>query len=173
MLAEDILASENDDEHKIKLKEMLLHPGPDVIVCDEGHLLKNDKTSISDVLSNVRTMRRIILTGTPLQNNLTEYYCMVNFVKPYLLGTQVEFTNRFANPILNGQYSNSTRRDIEVMKRRSHVLHKLLEGAIHRADLTVLKPFLEEKHEFVLYVRLTQLQVKLYSVCQHIKHNFD
>lgn len=68
LLAEDILSIDSDELsiEKMQLKIMLLHPGPDVVVCDEGHLLKNDNTSISDVLSNVRTPRKIILTGTPL-----------------------------------------------------------------------------------------------------------
>lgn len=157
----------NEDEmtsDETKKSQMLIHPGPDLVVCDEGHLLKNDKTSISDVLSNVRTIRRIVLTGTPLQNNLDEYFCMVNVVKPHLLGTRAEFTNRFANPIMNGQYVNSTPRDIQVMKRRSHVLHKLLDGIVHRADISSLTPFLKPKHEYVLYIRLTPIQIKLYSV---------
>lgn len=165
LLAEDILYEEDElSDEKLKLKEILIHPGPDLVICDEGHLLKNDKTSTNDVLSNVRTMRKIVLTGTPMQNNLDEYFCMVNVVKPHLLGNPQEFTNRFANPIINGQYVNSTQQDIKVMKRRSHVLHKLLDGIIHRADVSVLKPFLEPKYEYVIYIRLTQLQAKLYMV---------
>lgn len=147
-----------------KKKNILIRPGPDLVICDEGHLLKNDRTSISDVLSSVRTMRKIVLTGTPLQNNLDEYFCMVNVVKPHLLGTRQEFTNRFANPIINGQYIKSTPQDIKIMKRRSHVLHKLLDGVFHRADMSVLEPFLNPKKEYVLYIRLTQIQIKLYTV---------
>lgn len=164
-MAEDVTYDDDDlSDEQVELKNMLIHPGPDLLICDEGHLLKNEKTSISDSLSVVRTMRKIVLTGTPLQNNLDEYFCMVNVVRPHLLGTRLEFTNRFANPIMNGQYTNSTRQDIKTMKRRSHVLHKLLDGVFHRADKSVLEPFLSPKMEFVVYIRLTELQVKLYKV---------
>lgn len=55
-----------------KLTEALIDPGPDLVVCDEGHLLKNNKTLSFQKISNIRTKRRIILTGTPIQNNLKE-----------------------------------------------------------------------------------------------------
>ena len=51
---------------------------------------------------------------------------MVHFVKPNLLGKLKEFTNRFMNPINNGQYHDSTIHDINLMRKRSHVLNRLL-----------------------------------------------
>ncbi|KAL4715643.1 hypothetical protein ACJJTC_006222 [Scirpophaga incertulas] len=90
-------------------------------------------------------------------------YCMVQFVKPNLLGKYNEYLNRFVNPITNGQYTDSTEHDIRIMKRRSHVLHKMLDGAVQRRDYGVLAPFLPPKHEYVLFITLTEVQIKLYD----------
>ncbi|XP_051716757.1 transcriptional regulator ATRX isoform X2 [Ctenopharyngodon idella] len=149
-----------------KLKETfqktLVDPGPDFVICDEGHILKNEASAVSKAMNSIKTRRRVVLTGTPLQNNLIEYHCMVNFIKENLLGSVKEFRNRFINPIQNGQCADSTLADVRVMKKRAHILYEMLAGCVQRRDYTALTKFLPPKHEYVLAVRLTPIQCKLY-----------
>lgn len=149
-----------------KLKETfqktLVDPGPDLVICDEGHILKNEASAVSKAMNSIKTRRRVVLTGTPLQNNLIEYHCMVNFIKENLLGSVKEFRNRFINPIQNGQCADSTFQDVRIMKKRAHILYEMLAGCVQRKDYSALTKFLPPKHEYVLSVRLTPIQCQLY-----------
>jgi transcriptional regulator ATRX len=83
-----------DETLRESFKKSLRDPGPDVLICDEAHMIKNIKADITKELKAVKTKRRVALTGSPLQNNLLEYYCMVDFVRERLLGTVKQFRNK-------------------------------------------------------------------------------
>uniref|UniRef100_A0A4W6G8I2 RAD54 like 2 n=1 Tax=Lates calcarifer TaxID=8187 RepID=A0A4W6G8I2_LATCA len=158
------LDEEDKQQELLKgIERALARPGPDVVICDEGHRIKNCHASTSQALKNIRTRRRVVLTGYPLQNNLIEYWCMVDFVRPDFLGTRQEFSNMFERPILNGQCVDSTPQDIQLMRYRSHVLHSLLEGFVQRRGHDVLRDQLPSKEEHVILVRLSPLQRALYT----------
>lgn len=149
---------------KLKVvKSVLLDPGPDLIICDEGHLLKSGSTLKTKTLMQVKTRRRIVLTGTPLQNNLNEYYHMVQFVKPNLLGTLKEYSRQFSNPIQNGQYEDSNEGDIKLMKKRTHVLHRLLKDTVQRFESEELSKYLKDMKDYVLFIQLHPIQEDLYK----------
>ncbi|CAG9862578.1 unnamed protein product [Phyllotreta striolata] len=158
---------ELDDERNIKLFDevhtALIKPGPDLVICDEGHRIKNSHASISQALKQMETKRRVVLTGYPLQNNLMEYWCMVDFVRPNYLGSKTEFCNMFERPIMNGQCIDSTEADIKLMRYRAHVLHSLLLGFVQRRSHAVLQTALPQKEEYVLLCRMTPFQRTLYE----------
>ncbi|XP_052780852.1 uncharacterized protein LOC128217627 [Mya arenaria] len=159
----DVEAEDRDKNLLMNIHEALVNPGPDLVVCDEGHRIKNSHAGISVSLKQIKTKRRIVLTGYPLQNNLIEYWCMVDFVRPNFLGNKTEFCNMFERPIMNGQCVDSTPQDMRLMRYRAHVLHSLLEGFVQRRGHTVLQAALPPKEEYVFKIRMSPIQQKLYD----------
>ncbi|XP_078427682.1 P-loop containing nucleoside triphosphate hydrolases superfamily protein [Wolffia australiana] len=151
-----------DKSTALQISHLLTYE-PDILICDEAHMIKNRRADITLALKQVKTQRRIALTGSPLQNNLMEYYCMVDFVREGFLGSCQEFRNRFQNPIENGQHANATTEDVKIMNQRSHILYEQLKGFVHRMDLNVVKNDLPPKTVFVITVKLSPLQRKLYK----------
>jgi transcriptional regulator ATRX len=70
---------------------------------------------------------------------------------------------RFQNPIENGQHMNSTSDDVKIMNQRSHILFEQLKGFVQRKSMNVVKNDLPPKKVFVITVKLSQLQRKLYK----------
>jgi transcriptional regulator ATRX len=155
-----------------RYRASLLDPGPYLVVCDEGHVLRREQSGVTRAVRQLKTKRRIVLSGTPLQNNLMEYHCMVTFVRPEMerqengkegvLGDTNKFKKEFVNPILNGQCVDSTDQDVKLMRYRSHVLNNTLKTCVDRADFKVLQPYLRQKHEFIIGMRMSELQVAMY-----------
>ena len=66
----------------------------DLLICDEAHKLKNCDSGLSKSLNMLPAKKRVLLSGTPMQNELTEFYNMVNFCNPNIIGTIAEFKRR-------------------------------------------------------------------------------
>lgn len=85
--------------HEQVLKHLL--QGPNLVVADEAHILKNAAAGVTIAASKFRTKSRIALTGSPLANNVEEYYAMINFVAPgrFCLFLYLSFLFFVTNPI--------------------------------------------------------------------------
>ena len=89
-------------------------------------MLRNS-SKIMAALTRVKTCRRIALTGSPIQNNLQEYYSMISWVRPGVLGTsESKFDREYGVPIMSGVASDAPLAAVKESNEVSKKLHDLL-----------------------------------------------
>jgi superfamily II DNA or RNA helicase len=152
----------NEEEHAQVCKHLL--EGPNIVVADEAHKMKNANASITQAAIKLRSNSRIALTGSPLANNVEEYHTMIEWIAPNYLGPITEFRAKYVEPIQQGLWSESTSNERKRSLKMLGVLREDLSPKVHRADISVLRKDLKPKTEFVITVPLTDLQHKAYSI---------
>ncbi|ORY82616.1 SNF2 family N-terminal domain-domain-containing protein [Protomyces lactucae-debilis] len=135
----------------------------DLVVCDEGHKLKSAGSKSAQAIRQLKTKRRILLTGTPMQNDLLEFFVMIDFCNPGLLGTASTFKKTFEGPILKARQPEASEHDKEKGAARSAELARLTEQFILRRTADILSKYLPAKTELVLFCKPTPLQVQLHK----------
>lgn len=145
-----------------RIREQLL-TGPNIVVADEAHKLNNRSALISAATREFRTKSRIALTGSPLVNNLENYFAMIDWIAPGYLGSFLEFKANYVEPIEEGSYVDSSHFERRRSLKKRQVLSDILGPKVHRADISVLEGELPPKVEFVITLPLTDLQTKVYN----------
>lgn len=128
------------------------------LILDEAHLIKNWKSQRWQTLLNFNSRRRILLTGTPLQNDLMELWSLMHFLMPHIFQSHQEFKDWFSNPI-TGMVEGQEKVNKEVVDR----LHNVLRPFILRRLKRDVEKQLPRKHEHVIYCRLSKRQRNLYE----------
>ena len=132
--------------------------GWDVVVCDEGHRLKNsDGNQTIDALMACRASQRIVLTGTPIQNDLDELFAIVSFACPGYFGSLSSFRNGISRHIMDaggGPASVEASRALKALL--SHVM-------IRRTQEEVLKKLLPPRTDYVIFCTLAASQEAQYA----------
>ncbi|OWM78962.1 hypothetical protein CDL15_Pgr003133 [Punica granatum] len=128
------------------------------LILDEAHLIKNWKSQRWQTLLNFHSKRRILLTGTPLQNDLMELWSLMHFLMPHIFQSHQEFKDWFCNPI-SGMVEGQEKVNKEVVDR----LHNVLRPFILRRLKRDVEKQLPMKHEHVIYCRLSRRQRNLYE----------
>ncbi|QRW11400.1 DNA repair and recombination protein RAD54 [Ceratobasidium sp. AG-Ba] len=154
-----------------------------LIVCDEGHRLKSAQAKTTKMFEALkRTPRRIILSGTPIQNDLGEFHAMADFCNPGNLGVSnvltyldilthpsirvddyTRFRRLYETPILKSRSPDASSKDIELGAARASQLNEIAKSFVLRRTADILTNYLPPKTEYVLFVQPTTLQLAVFQ----------
>jgi SNF2 family N-terminal domain protein len=124
-----------------------------VVCLDEAHTIKNANTKMSKAAMRLQAQRRVILTGTPIQNHLAELWNLFQFINPGLLGSAEQFKKKFILPIEGDNDKN-----------RQSQLRKLISPFLLRRTKSEVIDELPEKNEIKLPVELSSDEMAMYEV---------
>ncbi|GAA5855493.1 hypothetical protein JCM8547_007859 [Rhodosporidiobolus lusitaniae] len=132
-------------------------------ILDEGHIIKNGKTKLTKAVKSLRAIHRLILSGTPIQNNVLELWSLFDFLMPGFLGSEKAFNERFGKPIAASRDAKSSSKEQEAGALALEALHKqVLPFLLRRLKEDVLDD-LPPKIIQDYYVELSPLQKQLYD----------
>ena len=148
---------------QVKLRQdLLLRERWGYCVLDEGHKIRNPDTLVALACKQLRTPRRLLMTGAPIQNRLSEIWSLFDFVFPGKLGTLPVFQEQFAVPIQMGGYSRASKLQVSTAYRCAVVLRDLINPYLLRRRKSDVNVALPPKHEHVLFAPLVPEQLEAY-----------
>ncbi|KAI9322570.1 SNF2 family N-terminal domain-containing protein [Dichotomocladium elegans] len=150
-------------------REILLKNRWGYIVLDEGHKIRNPDSETTLACKQFKTPHRIILSGTPIQNNLKELWSLFDFIYPGRLGTLPVFQTQFSVPINIGGYANATNVQVQTAYKCACVLRDLINPYLLRRMKVDVAADLPKKSEQVLFCKLTPSQREAYLQFIHSK----
>jgi TATA-binding protein-associated factor len=134
------------------------------VVLDEGHLIKSKKTKTTEAVLQLRAEHRLILSGTPIQNNVTELWSLMDFLMPGFLGSQEVFNKRFHHPIERMFKQNATEKETNDGQAALLSLHQqVLPFIIRRLKADVLDQ-LPAKVIYDEVFEMTEAQREVFNV---------
>ncbi|CAN7986196.1 unnamed protein product, partial [Ixodes hexagonus] len=153
-------------EMYLRVSDSLANINFDLLICDEAHRLKNANIKTAGSLQNLGTTRKILLTGTPVQNDLQEFFTLIDFCNPGILGKfccrASSFRRVYEDPILQSRLPHATKEQKELGQARTDELARVTALFVLRRSQDVIRSYLPGKTECVVFCRPQPVQLKLY-----------
>eukprot|EP01080_Neovahlkampfia_damariscottae_P010216 gene10216-2636_t len=130
------------------------------LIVDEGHRLKNFNCKLVRSLKRLKSDNRLLLTGTPLQNNLNELWSLLNFIVPDIFDDLDIFQSFFNFTDIKEQEKSKVAKEKQTLV---HKLHSILRPFLFRRLKVDVDTFIPEKKEFILYIPMVKTQRELYD----------
>ncbi|KAF6176669.1 hypothetical protein GIB67_034531 [Kingdonia uniflora] len=132
-------------------------------ILDEGHIIKNSKSKITGAVKQLKAEHRLILSGTPIQNNILELWSLFDFLMPGFLGTERQFQAAYGKPLLASKDSKCSAKFAEAGALAMEALHKQVMPFLLRRTKDEVLSDLPEKIIQDRYCDLSPVQLKLYE----------
>ncbi|OMJ71951.1 hypothetical protein SteCoe_29714 [Stentor coeruleus] len=130
------------------------------LIIDEAHKIKNDESNLSQLIRKLGTINRLLITGTPLQNNLHELWSLLNFLLPDLFASSSDFDEWFNLGAEEGLSENEIeRKNVKMVQQ----LHKILKPFILRRTKLEVERGIPPKKEIIVTTGMTPMQKDLYK----------
>jgi SNF2 family DNA or RNA helicase len=139
-------------------------------------MLKKTDNKLFQLLLKIKTPRRILLSGSPFQNNLFEYFRMVNYARPGAVGgieKETDFDRLYADPIMRGMASDAGPEAVLAHLTKTKELNEVLAPIVHRKDASELRKELPPMQQVVLHVRQSRIQSRLYTAYKRLQKDDD
>ncbi|XP_075684937.1 DNA excision repair protein ERCC-6-like 2 isoform X2 [Rhinoderma darwinii] len=133
------------------------------VIVDEVHKIKNPKARVTEVMKALRCKIRIGLTGTILQNNMEELWCVMDWAVPGCLGDKKQFIERYSHPIELGQRHNATKRELATGRKVMQKLALKMSSLFLRRTKALISSQLPKKEDRIVYCSLSEFQKAVYQ----------
>ncbi|KAM7311339.1 hypothetical protein ISCGN_008246, partial [Ixodes scapularis] len=129
----------------LRVSDSLANINFDLLICDEAHRLKNANIKIAGSLQNLGITRKILVTGTPVQNDLQEFFTLIDFCNPGILGQPSSFRRVYEEPILQSRLPQATQEQKELGQARADELSRITALFVLRRTQDVIQSYLPGK----------------------------
>lgn len=136
----------------------------EIVVVDEAHRLKNEKSKFYSACLEIKTRRRIGLTGTIMQNKIMELFNLFDWAAPGSLGAREHFREFYDEPLKHGQRATAPERFVRVAgERKQHLVAVLHKYMLRRTKEETIGQLMLGKEDNVVFCAMSELQKRVYQ----------
>ncbi|KAL7137045.1 hypothetical protein ABFS83_10G068000 [Erythranthe nasuta] len=136
----------------------------DIVIVDEAHKLKNEKSKLYSACLKIRTMKRYGLTGTMMQNKIMELFNLFDWVVPGGLGSREHFREFYDEPLKHGQRSTAPEQFVRVAEeRKQHLVSVLQKYMLRRTKAETIGHLMMGKEDNVVFCAMSEFQKRVYQ----------
>ncbi|RZB75413.1 Switch 2 isoform C [Glycine soja] len=134
-----------------------------IVIIDEAHRLKNEKSKLYKACLEIKTLRRYGLTGTAMQNKIMELFNLFDWVAPGSLGTREHFREFYDEPLKHGQRSTAPDRFVQIAnKRKQHLVAVLHKYLLRRTKEETIGHLMMGKEDNIVFCAMSDVQKRVY-----------